>query len=302
MLKRRVVLLSIVGLVAMAWVVVSRSQPELVSQMPINQVPINQMYVFGDSLSDVGVSLRLSNGNSPPDPPYFQGRFSNGRVWVEYLAEALAVPVEQVSNAAGGGATTGLDADRAVPGLLAQVQSFLQANPSADADALYVLWAGANDYLQGTSTAALPVGNLRTAIASLIQAGAQRFLVGNLPDLGRLPATGNRPESAALSQLTQAHNQTLRQALEELRQNSPEIQLVLLDIYTLYQDAIANPTQYGFTNVTTGCLSTVGICSQPNQFMFWDGIHPTTAAHRFMGEAARQALAAAVAAAKNRAA
>ncbi|MBD2256499.1 SGNH/GDSL hydrolase family protein [Pseudanabaena sp. FACHB-2040] len=264
-----------------------------ISQMPTNQVPINQIYVFGDSLSDVGVSLRLSNGNNPPDPPYFQGRFSNGRVWVEYLAEALEVPVEQVSNAARGGATTGLDAGRAAPGLLAQVQAFLQANPSVNADALYVLWAGANDYLQGRSDTALPVENLRTAIASLIQAGAQRFLVGNLPNLGQLPATRLRPESAALSQLTSAHNQNLSQTLEQLSQSSPEIQLVLLDINTLYQEAIANSTQYGFTNVTTACLSTAGICSQPNQFLFWDGIHPTTAAHRFMSEAARQAIEAA---------
>ncbi|MCY7275580.1 MAG: hypothetical protein LH702_18045 [Phormidesmis sp. CAN_BIN44] len=42
--------------------------------------------------------------------------------------------------------------------------------------------------------------------------------------------------------------------------------------------------------MTTGCLSAPDRCSQPDTFLFWDGIHPTTAAHRALGEIAFSAL------------
>jgi len=42
----------------------------------------------------------------------------------------------------------------------------------------------------------------------------------------------------------------------------------------------------GLTNVTSACLSGAGVCGSPDRFLFWDGIHPTTAAHKILGEAA----------------
>ncbi|HEY9660166.1 MAG TPA: SGNH/GDSL hydrolase family protein, partial [Allocoleopsis sp.] len=90
---------------------------------------INTLYVFGDSLSDTGTVFRATGGLYPSDPPYFQGRYSNGRVWVEYLADYLAV--DRINNFACGGATTEGNATSLVPGLLSQVQSFTQNHPHA---------------------------------------------------------------------------------------------------------------------------------------------------------------------------
>ncbi|KAJ2038974.1 hypothetical protein GGI08_008253, partial [Coemansia sp. S2] len=46
------------------------------------------LYVFGDSLSDVGTLKQLTLGLVPPNS-YWQGRFSSGPVWNEYLAKLL---------------------------------------------------------------------------------------------------------------------------------------------------------------------------------------------------------------------
>ncbi|KAI8318444.1 hypothetical protein GQ54DRAFT_251767, partial [Martensiomyces pterosporus] len=46
------------------------------------------LYIFGDSLSDVGTLKELTLGLVPP-PPYWQGRFSSGPMWNEYLAPLL---------------------------------------------------------------------------------------------------------------------------------------------------------------------------------------------------------------------
>ncbi|WP_335930633.1 SGNH/GDSL hydrolase family protein [Nostoc sp.] len=248
--------------------------------------PITELYVFGDSLSDTGMVFRATGGMYPPNPTYYQGRYSNGRVWIEYLAESLHLSSKQTNNFAYGGATTGSVGNSYVPSLLNQVQSFTQTHQKTNSDALYVLWAGANDYLQGVSSATVPVKNLTIAINSLTDVGAKKILVGNLPDLGQLPATRTSTNSVNLSALTQAHNQGLRRSLKILSQQHSDLEIVVLDANTLYRDAIANPAAFNFTNVITPCLSGSSICSNPDQFLFWDGIHPTAAAHRIIGKTA----------------
>jgi phospholipase/lecithinase/hemolysin len=97
------------------------------------------LYVFGDSLSDVGTVFRATGGIYPPSPTYFQGRYSNGRVWVEYLADRLHLSSSQINNFARKGATTGSESNSLVPGLLTQVQQFTQTHQQLNLDALYVL-------------------------------------------------------------------------------------------------------------------------------------------------------------------
>ena len=247
---------------------------------------INELYVFGDSLSDMGTVFRMTGGTYPPHPTYYHGRYSNGRVWVEYLADYLKLPSFRVINFAYGGATTGSSLHSLVPGLVTQVQSFKRAHQRTSPDALYVLWAGANDYLQGASRVTIPVENVNCAIASLAAVGAKNILVANLPDLGQLPATRTGANSASLTALTQAHNQGLRRALKVLSQQHSELKIATLDANTLYREAITKPAAFGFTNVTSACVSGSGTCGNQAQFLFWDSIHPTTAAHRILGEAA----------------
>jgi thermolabile hemolysin len=261
----------------MVAVVLSAQQPQ----------SLTELYVFGDSLSDSGTVFQATGGLYPSDPPYFQGRYSNGKVWVEYLADRLSV--HEINNFASGGATT-VDSGSLVPGLLSQVQFMRQRHPQADDDALYILWAGANDYLQGTSDSTIPVANITRAIARLADTGAQHVLVANLPDLGQLPATRNSGDSTRLTRLTEAHNTGLRRSLKQLNQQHPELNIITLDVSSLYRGAISNPAQFGFTQVTSACLSGSTVCRNPEQFLFWDSIHPTTTAHQILANAAMAAL------------
>jgi len=261
--------------------------------------PINELYVFGDSLSDVGNGFRATGRLYPPDPTYFQGRYSNGPVWVEYLADCLHLSSRQTHNFAYGGATTGSIGgslgdnpyrNSLLPSLVLQVQTFTQSHQQTNPEALYTLWAGANDYLQGVSRATAPVENITRAIAALAGVGAKKILVANLPDLGRLPATRSSANSASLSALTGAHNQGLRRAIKILTQQQPDLQIATLDANALYRQATTNPAAFGFTNVIGNCLTGATACANPEQFLFWDGIHPTTMAHRILGETAFSAI------------
>ena len=74
---------------------------------PGREAPFTKIYAFGDSLSDTGNLFALTGGFPPP--PYFEGRVSNGIVWIEYLADAMGMDFESVVNYAFAGATTGRD-------------------------------------------------------------------------------------------------------------------------------------------------------------------------------------------------
>ncbi len=59
---------------------------------------LNQIYIFGESLSDSGNIFTVSTAASqllptisiaPPSPPYFQGRFADGPIWVDEIAQYL---------------------------------------------------------------------------------------------------------------------------------------------------------------------------------------------------------------------
>lgn len=242
--------------------------------------PINQLFIFGDSLSDVGNVFRATGGQAPA-PPYFQGRHSNGRVWVEELAAKLNLPDDRVKNFAWGGATTGTNGLNRVPGVLAQVETFVQSTPYIDSQALFVVWAGANDYLFSTENPTASIENLNRSLQSLLQIGAKRLLVANLPDLGKLPATRTTEASAQLTKFALTYNQALTKTLNRLQ--TPDVTIAELDVFNIYQTAVNNPQQFGFTNVTTACLNAAANC---DRFLFWDGIHPTTAAHKVLGDLA----------------
>src|SRR5271156_6305416 len=50
------------------------------------------LYVFGDSYCDVG-NLFLATGGAEPPAPYYNGRFSNGPIWIEHVAGGLGLPM-----------------------------------------------------------------------------------------------------------------------------------------------------------------------------------------------------------------
>lgn len=246
--------------------------------------PIDEIVVFGDSLSDIGNVYRTTGGTYPPNPPYFQGRYSNGRVWVEYLADDLKLTTAKINNFAFGGATVGNEFGLGIPDLLTQVKNFSSTQQKANPNALYTIWAGANDYLQGETNPDPVIATLHQTMQSLTAIGAQKILVANLPDLGSLPATRTTANAMALRSLTQKHNQELDKLVKQFKQQpNSNSQIIELDVYSLYHQAVVKPAQFGFTNVTGACLESDRACNNPDKFLFWDAIHPTAAAHKILG-------------------
>lgn len=245
------------------------------------------IYAFGDSLTDTGNLFALT---SQPGPPYFEGRASNGILWIEYLAEELELE-EAVVNFAVGGATTGYDNYNSplLPGLQDQLDLFeflLTGNP-ADPDALYVVWAGANDFfLPGDpfETLFTAVDNTEIAVERLHQAGARHILVINLADMGLTPF-GRSENPAELSFISLIYNIQLDFTLWKLRFHG--VRTMRFDVSTIFQKIAARPWKYGFENVADAYLATGG---DPEGFLFWDFVHPTTKGHAIIANEALRVL------------
>ena len=139
-----------------------------------------------------------------------------------------------------------------------EVTQDLTLNPVAPSSALYVLWGGANDYGGGQLNPAIPVGNILSEMTQLSAAGATQFLVVNLPDLGKEPATLGTPLSAGATALTNAHNALLAAGLAGFDTAHPTVTTTLLDVNLLFSEVIANPAAFGFTNVTQPYVTNQG--------------------------------------------
>lgn len=262
---------------------------------------------FGDSLTDAGFFRPLLPLSAQP----FTGQFTTnpGDVWSELLADYYGGDRNPNGNGqtgdiyAAGGARVGIDTVGAlgpIPSLRTQVNAYLAANGgSANPDALYTVWGGANDLFAITNAGADPTTTISGAVASevgivqtLQTAGARYILVPTVPDLGVTPAfrAQGPAAQAAATALTQTYNQSLFSSL-----SGAGLRVIPLNTFALIGEVVADPAAYGFTNVTgTACQPQITanslLCNPttlvspdaPVTYAFADGVHPTTAAHRIL--------------------
>lgn len=249
------------------------ASPAAASPAAIAAPRFSDLIVFGDSLSD--------NGNV--------GRFSNGPVWVEWMAAALGLELHPARTGGTNYATAGARTHGGSMDVLAQTAAFLSHRGGADPDAFYVVFAGANDLLaspcqaRNTSVARQAAEAMGSAVDRLAAAGAVDILVPNLPDVGRAPVI--RAQGVACTDSARRLTRTYNAALEEVLaavEASRRIRLHKLDVFRLAEEVFADPQSAGFHDLTTPCRD-----EGCERALFWDWLHPTTAAH---GLLARQAL------------
>ena len=277
--------------------------------------PFTSLTFFGDSYSDTGNATLLAAANGLPNPapsPFFAGRFSNGPVWVDYLATALGRPADAApvflagapsGNYAIGGARSGpAPGSIPIPSTGDQILTYRAAlagrGGTFDPTGLYVLFSGGNDLrdvgqltdptlqVAATLAAANRVGD---QAATLAASGAKSILIPYLGDVGYFPeALADPARVAALHQLTPLFNTTLATRLGTLRLLNPTttfFDLRLDNLLTnILADAQAGGPMYRMTNVTTPCFAPGAPSCDVSLFV--DGQHPTTRAHAVIAGAA----------------
>jgi phospholipase/lecithinase/hemolysin len=289
------------------------------------QPPALDLVVFGDSLSDPGNAFALLGGtNTPPDysqdfflvpdQPYARGghHFTNGSTWIELLARSRGLAAN--AQPAFGGASPGA-ANYAIGGARArddggsinlsrQVDRFLQdVAGAAPAGALYVVEIGGNDIrdvavTEDPSIVLSALGAIQADIVRLYGAGARKFLVWNSPRAAVTPAIRMADAlfpgtAAAVDFITLQYNGGLTQSLDGLELALPGSRFVRYDAYGMTAAFFANGAAFGLTNVTDPCITpnvAPYFCQTPDDYLFWDGIHPTQAVHGIIAHEVGQLL------------
>lgn len=277
----------------------------------------SQIVSFGDSMSDTGnmhkVTMDLTHWGLPM-APNDRGRFSNGPVVLEVMSNTLNKPLLNYAFGGGQSGRGGLVPVYALQiGMLKQVEDYtknLGFLKLADAQALYVLWTGPDDYYQGSNiylpTTNLTVtANLRQAMTTLYLRGARNFFVPLMPDLSITPSA-RLHEKLQSNYMSNARARSKELAamvtsmLKAFAKQYPSARIRTFDTFTYSQEQITQAAADGY-NVTDPCYDPPfmglpgAVCANPDNHLFWDTNHPTAAGAKVIGAAfAKAAVGAAL--------
>ncbi|AIT10105.1 hypothetical protein LO80_09050 [Candidatus Francisella endociliophora] len=160
---------------------------------------IANIVVFGDSLSDNGNTYKKSLEMLPDHETWYDGRFSNSKVWVEYLCQySNDKSCKLIDNAYGGAYSkdgyqkfdiNGKTVFKVVTNFLQQVENFTATNKKYNpATTLYVMDIGGNDIMDLKDDYKNIANNIKKAIDLLVKKDkAQHFIILNLPDFSKAP-------------------------------------------------------------------------------------------------------------------
>lgn len=281
--------------------------------------------VFGDGLSDMGKWGEITNYKYPPaNKGFYESRWTNGKVWIEHIAERLNLPLSLENNFAIGGATTGtynineplrkalqLDEDIELNGMLSQVQNYLSIKPTINESTLFTLWAGGHDigsfldYGQPDLEKYPPSGNYKLAIELLIKAGAKHIMIGTMPDMGFTPAYFGTPNQQKASKLCKDLNEGLEKIFNSYKNS--DVKFYKIDGAKIFAEVGANPKKYGFSYTepylpfevidftnplkeTTTVIQNKEKKLNPDEFMNWWAVSASAKMHEIISDEAIKVL------------
>jgi phospholipase/lecithinase/hemolysin len=267
---------------------------------------------------------KLVFGKGFPAPPSYQGRISDGPVAVEYLARNLNIPLVDFAFAgATSGYDTlvlvpigvltqvneYLNNNAVVPTittvpLLSTILSKVPGTGRADPKALHMIWTGPDDFYRigvgmNTGTSYSTAADIKQAVTSLYDAGARYFFIPLMPDLSLTPSARNHEKkkagyTATALKCTDHFAGVLRQTLNELRARYPDAHIMSHDTLTFMRDEFTKVAAEG-KNTTEACKAggldlvsmtstPLTVCPDPQNYVFWDGNHPTTWVNTILGQ------------------
>ena len=280
---------------------------------PTNVIPLSPPYYQGRFSNGLNWTDRLA----PTQLYYMDYYFSNPDCVTENASNGLSSLCGSTTNPgaqegvslsfAFGGAKAGTEElPSSAPGLLTVMNDLTAYNASGVVantnGATFAILTGGNDYTNyvlganpGVSEQGIvdqTLANIQTGLESASALGARRAIVLNLFDLDRVPTLVSAFTSAQLSEsgrLSSLHNAGMPAMLATARANTG-LEIILVDLDALYDNIDAQPSLYGFTNLTGSCITNDvanGQCpdtASENATLYWDGQHPTTAAHGYIAE------------------
>ena len=260
------------------------------------QAAFTSLYVFGDGIS-------TTTNNTSGLPFYYGKRYSNGRVWVEVLAQRQGLTLYPAHNWSYfyNSSTT----------LVANVSSFTA--PANASNALFVIWVNCADlwfpaYYSGKSmsqwTSAINQAQINhyKAVTNLYAKGARTLIMPNAVDLSTIPEFNASPNANFIHLRCLDYNIAFSNTLNQIRASCPNLTLYTPDFYALLTNMLAYPANYGVINALGDGLSIDAIDAvnygfpsaatngYGTNYIFWDPNDPTAMVHMWMANTVQQLI------------
>lgn len=279
---------------------------EVIDKRLKDNVSFDRMIIFGDSLSDSqGNMLDKSFGILPAASQYYEGRFTNGFTWADFISSPAFLNKPIVNYAEGGAVAANYSFTTPTSLLVANLESQMKKYESKPND-LVILFLGANDYMTlGKEDVNKVVQTQYENITKLIDKGVKNILVTGIPDLSVTPDASlkTQDERIKLSALSKEHNEKVERMVAELQQQHQGVKINYYDINTSMKEVIATAStldyntskgynENGYTNILKSSYNSVvnflGLSSlaYPEEKInishtnvFNDGVHPNQEVH-----------------------
>ncbi|KAJ1723464.1 hypothetical protein LPJ53_002172 [Coemansia erecta] len=242
------------------------------------------LHIFGDSLSDIGTLKQITLGLVPA-APYWEGRFSSGPVWNEYMAELLGF---NLYNKAIGGSTSDNSHSTLIdilniniPSTQDQINYFKFTNPFYTLDStrsqdIVVLEVGANDYFadmadlkNGTLSASSFIDTLSTTVVDQLDQlraiGFKNIVVANLAAIQYTPMAGQNDMRDLAASIVNTYNQQLATKSNSwIKSVSGVSHFAIADIGGFVELTVNSPaiiSALGLTDVADACVDSLNLTS-----------------------------------------
>lgn len=252
------------------------------------QAAFTSLYVFGD-----GACTTTNNFSTHPTW-YYGHRYCNGRVWVEVLSERQSLTYDPNKNWSYFGHYS--------KNMVINVTNFI-APPDA-ATALFAIWVNDADFVWDvnnynpftTSNIAIWTNAINQSLTNHLKAiqnlyynkGARTFIMPNAVDITK---SFNWPglSSAQTNFIRQRiidFNTSFAVMLDQARSSLAGIAIYTPDTFTLLDNLVAHPANYGFTNSSYDATEDgyTALNGPGTNYVFWDYLNPSAKVQEIIAE------------------
>lgn len=278
----------------------------------------SRMFVFGASFIDPGNHFAVTGETAHPPfelfgPSYGIGghHFSNGRTWVELMAQELeltkwAKPAYR--NPAFGNYAFGyarardVEPDPMEPSIGDQVQAWKDNGYCTGApmdDTLFVIDSGYFDVaeiLAGYDPFVIlseMTASIAKSIGDLQECGARNLLFAYILPVEISPIVPP-PEDPTTPSLSAIYNYVFLEPVIQSYASEPDMNVSVVDFFAFVNGMMAMPEEFGVTNFTDSCVTLAvtdgAFCNDRDAYFLWDPLHPTKKVHALFAEFALEKL------------
>jgi phospholipase/lecithinase/hemolysin len=262
------------------------------------------LFVFGDSIS--------STTNGPGNEYYYSTnglRWSNGRVWVEVLAQRQGLTCDTNKNWSYFGHSS--------TKLVTNVTSFVASNDVNTT--LFVVWVNNADFVNDMGNISNPLTNATAwsnainlsltnhfkTITNLYTKGVRTLIMPNAVDITKIPQYNLLTSSAEKTFVRQRvieFNTGLAVTASNLMTNLPGLKIYVPDLFSLLDDVLLHAANYGLTNALSSQGESIDVLEDESltdkslngpgtNYIYWDYQAPTAKFHAVIADQVQQLIA-----------